>query len=80
MSKSVHVTAGVTRVCVCVCVCFRYHGVHRLLLQSGPHRHLLVQTAVALHKEASGSHGNGRSLPPHHAAAPGDDPAGERSF
>lgn len=62
-----------------LCVCFRYDGMHRLLLQSGPHRHLLIQAAVALHEKAARSHGDGRPLPAHHAAASGDDPAGQRS-
>lgn len=60
------------------CVC-RHHGVHWLLLQSGPHRHLPVQAAVPLHQEEARCHGNRRPLPPHHAAAPGDDPAGQLS-
>lgn len=64
---------------MCVCVRSRYDGVHRLLLQFGPHCHLPVQTAVALYKEASHAHGDGRPLPAHHAAAPRDDPAGQRS-
>ena len=74
---SVHVTGEVTP--VCVRVCFRYDGVHRLLLQSGPHSDLPVQAAVTLHQEAPHSHGHGRPLPAHHAAAPRDDPAGLRS-
>lgn len=64
---------------MCVCVRFRYDGVHGLLLQFGPHSDLPVQAAVALHKEASHSDGDRRSLPAHHAAAPRDDPAGQRS-
>lgn len=44
--------------CVFVCVRFRYDGVHRLLLQPRPHRHLPVQAAVALHQEAARSHGD----------------------
>lgn len=43
---------------LCLCVCFRYDGVHRLLLQPRPHRHLPVQAAVALHQEAARSHGD----------------------
>lgn len=60
-----------------LCLWLRYDGLHRLLLQSGPHRHLPVQAAVALHQEAPHPDGHGRPLPAHHAAAPGDDPAGE---
>ncbi len=69
----------VVTVVLTVFVCFRYDGVHRLLLQSGSHRYLPVQAAVPLHKEASHPDGHGRSLPPHHAAASRDDPAGQRS-
>ncbi|KAI4787271.1 hypothetical protein KUCAC02_036577 [Chaenocephalus aceratus] len=55
--------------------CTGYDGVYGLLLQSGSHRHVSLQAALALHQETPDPHGHGRSIPAHHAAAPRDDPA-----